>query len=1014
MRSRAASTATTTASLLLLVAVPAMLVHLGAWPTRGVPSADTLREWVRQPLTGGFLAGLAQAGAWLIWALLAAAVLTRVYTRVTRTLRWLPTLHLPGPLQGLTAAVLGATAVTASTTGVPAQAAQPGAGITTTEHETMRSAPAEPANTRPVDTALSQPDPTPAAPRHDSYTVRRGDTLSEIADRCLGDPHRWPEIFALNRGTHFGGTGGTLRDPNLIYPGWTLDLPTTTPPAHQPRPPTPPPAVNPPPQPDDVETATPSPAATTPTDTTPRTPPPPVSAPASPAESTTATDTASTDPDGSATSGHRRQGVTLPSGSWVDIGLALAITAAVALVWAHRRRRYVPRPPTAEPRATDPDLTPMPLVVNQIRRALRRISAHHTRAIGHGGHDELDNDLHDETSSAPPDDDPEAATWYAGDPDVTGGRSQSGTDPLLAVQPHALPEVWPPAGLGLAGPGAHAAARGFLTAALAAGGLEHPDDRTQAVLPSTTATTLLGAAAVNLPRTPRLTVTADLDDALNILEAQMMHRARLIDRQEVDTVAGLRATDPYEEPLPPIMLLADPTTRPHRARIAALLTQGQRLDIHGVLLGEWPDGATINVAEDGITTTTDGECDSFHPAELGRLTVINATEAADLLATLAESHTGQLPAPAPTETAPTPAHIAPAQPTDPLTPLQGRQQAQTQTPADTSADPAHSGLRAGPHIRDTPATSATTTSTPLAPLAAQDTGAPAPPQSSGPSAADPDTATADPNPTDEKTPADTHGPVQVTVLGAPRITNGDPHRKLRAKSLELLVYLAVRDGNASTEAILDDLLPDAPARKAVHRLHTYVSDLRGVLRHTGGPGTYLTHPHHRYQLHPERFDIDLWRMRAAIRAADTAPSTPERITALRRAVDTYRNPLAEGSEYEWLEPYREQVRQEALDAAIALIAELTDQPAEQLEVLDVAISQHPYAEGLYQAAMRARAQLGDLDTVHALRRTLTRRLVEIDAEPCDDTLALADQLITDLRRAGRASRTRRPRDGAPR
>ncbi|PSK62942.1 hypothetical protein B0E53_05139 [Micromonospora sp. MH33] len=1008
MKSRTASAATTTATLLLLAAVPATLIHLGAGPTPDVPSTDTLREWIRQPLTGRFLAGLAQAGAWLIWALLAAAVLIRVYTRVTRTLRWLPTLHLPGPLQGLTAAVLGATAVTASTAGVPAHAAQTGTGVATTEQETVHATPAESLNTRPAHTAAGRPAATSAPAQHSRYTVRRGDTLSEIADRCLGDPQRWPEIFSLNRGTHFAGIGGTLRDPDLIYPGWTLDLPTTAPPAEQPRPPTPPRAVNPS-QPDGSETQTPSSAATTPDSTPPRTPAPPVSASASPVESTTATETASTNPEGSITSGHRRRGVSLPSGSWVDIGLASAIASAVALVWAHRRRRYVPRPPTAEPRGTDPDLAPMPLVVNQIRRGLRRAATHHTRAIRHDGRDELDNDPNEETSFAPPDDDPQAGALDTDNPDVADDRARSGSDLLLAAQPQALPALWPAAGLGLTGPGAHAAARGFLTAALAAGGPEHPDDRSKVVMPSATATALLGAAAVNLPHSPRLTVTADLDDALEILEAQMMHRARLVNRHDVDTVAGLRATDPYEEPLPPIVLLAGPTARHHRARIGALLIQGQRLDIHGVLLGEWPDGTRINVAEDGTTTFDNDDPDNSHPAELDRLTVINPTETADLLTTLAESHTGQLP----TEPAPAPAHVAPAQRTDPPNPVVDGQQAGPRRPADTPEDPDHGSAEDVPQTHDTAATSAAHTSKQPAPLAAEDRPGPVSKNTGGPSACELDRATANPNPTDEKTAADTHGPVQVTVLGAPRITNGDPHRKLRAKSLELLVYLAVRDGNASTEAILDDLLPDAPARKAVHRLHTYVSDLRGVLRHTGGPGTYLTHPHHRYQLHPERFDIDLWRMRAAIRAADTATATPERITALRCAVDTYRHPLAEGSEYEWLEPYREQVRQEALDAATALIEELTDQPAEQLTVLDMAINHHPYAEGLYQAAMRARAQLGDLDAVHALRRTLTRRLAEIDAEPRDDTLALADQLITELRWTSRDPSNQRRSDGAP-
>jgi DNA-binding SARP family transcriptional activator len=236
------------------------------------------------------------------------------------------------------------------------------------------------------------------------------------------------------------------------------------------------------------------------------------------------------------------------------------------------------------------------------------------------------------------------------------------------------------------------------------------------------------------------------------------------------------------------------------------------------------------------------------------------------------------------------------------------------------------------------------------------------------------------------------------VLGRPTIVGADPDRPLRAKSLELLVYLAVHDGTAPAETILDDLLPDAPASKALHRLHTYVSDLRAVLRRTAGPGSYLTHTGQRYTLSTDRLDIDLWRLRAALRDADTADNVQERTAALRSAADSYAGPLAEGSDYEWVEPYREGIRRQVLDAALALADLLTDQPADQLTVLETALGHHPYAESLYQAAMRAHATLGHLDAIRTLRRTLTRRLAEIDAEATDASLTLADHLIAHLQR----------------
>ena len=50
------------------------------------------------------------------------------------------------------------------------------------------------------------------------YTVRRGDTLSEIAERELGDADRWREIFELNR--------DVIEHPHRIFPGQVLVLPS--------------------------------------------------------------------------------------------------------------------------------------------------------------------------------------------------------------------------------------------------------------------------------------------------------------------------------------------------------------------------------------------------------------------------------------------------------------------------------------------------------------------------------------------------------------------------------------------------------------------------------------------------------------------------------------------------------------------------------------------------------------------------------------------------------------------
>jgi DNA-binding SARP family transcriptional activator len=149
-------------------------------------------------------------------------------------------------------------------------------------------------------------------------------------------------------------------------------------------------------------------------------------------------------------------------------------------------------------------------------------------------------------------------------------------------------------------------------------------------------------------------------------------------------------------------------------------------------------------------------------------------------------------------------------------------------------------------------------------------------------------------------------------------------------------------------------------------------------------------------------------MRDALRDAERATSDTDRAAALRRAVDAYDGALAEGSDYEWIEVHREGIRRQALDAHLALAAATAD-PTRALAVLEAAMSHDPYAEPAYQQAMRAHAALGHPDEIRALRRRLTRRLEEIDAEPGEDTIALADRLIAGLRQRQPAGQSH-PRD----
>src|SRR5690606_23021991 len=116
-------------------------------------------------------------------------------------------------------ALLGALAGTRGAPGVGTAAGPGGLAAAPAAPVTLVAEPS--AFETPGGTATPSPAEDAAGP---ACEVQWRDTLWDIAERHLGDPLRWTEIFELNKG-RIQADGGCLTDPDRIEPGWRLLLP---------------------------------------------------------------------------------------------------------------------------------------------------------------------------------------------------------------------------------------------------------------------------------------------------------------------------------------------------------------------------------------------------------------------------------------------------------------------------------------------------------------------------------------------------------------------------------------------------------------------------------------------------------------------------------------------------------------------------------------------------------------------------------------------------------------------
>jgi DNA-binding SARP family transcriptional activator len=931
------------ATLALLAGLPYGLARLTGSPLpRNWPGWQQVQRFFAAPLSDDAIIRLLADAAWLLWAVFALSLLTELIA-VTRG-QPAPRLPAIAPVQALAAALVGATMMTALHVPRAGTRSTPPLHAALTSATTV-SAPVVPGHTAQLTAAAetagrAASSGSTAQARPKVYRVREDDDLWDIAQRFLGDPEKWHQIYQLNEGKP-QPDGNALTDPDLILPGWVLLIPQPAS-GHAPAP-----------HPGGPGTGTPGGRTPEPSSR----PSGPSPQPSQSAEPTARPSQTSPSPGPSAGRSAPGRGahpprvaVRLPSGTLIGIAVAVMVAAALTLAAVQRRRRYRPRP--GPPSTLQPDTPPLPEVITALRRAARPPLP----------------------AAGPDSGDPDEADPYLDlyetrpGPDADGdGAAAPGTDPDSVTEPGPEHPAWrelPPGmipvgirgdgaeaavdlaalgGFGLAGPGAEPAARAILAALLA----QAPPGETglpAVIIPAADAARLLPGAG---PATiPGLAVFGTLDAALGELESLQLTLARL---SGADLADDPEDAGPAPGAAGPGVTLIAATEPGSGRRLAGILDAGRRTGIAAVLLGTWPAGVTCQVAADGTVaavTPPNPDLDGI------RLFTLGAAEAAAIAGVLQEAGG-------------TPPASRPAPPAS--------------TPGDGQRPQA---AERAPRIRYLGAPEA-----PPSPARLPDP-APDPPASAA--------AGEQPEP-GTPTPPPGNRPVQLALLGPLRITAaGQEVSGGMRKARELLAFLAVHhpDG-ASGEAISEALWPEADPGRAAGQRNLALRKAREMLRTAAGltAPLWVLNASGRYRLDPALTGTDLEAFGEALEEARTA-SGDARLAACRRAVGLYRGELAEGAGYEWAEPYAETARRRALDAwtTIAEILQPSD-PDLALSALETALSHDPYNEYLYVRIMRLQAAAGRSEAVRRTLGLLESKLTDLGLTPSSQTRQAAAALL---------------------
>ncbi len=216
------------------------------------------------------------------------------------------------------------------------------------------------------------------------------------------------------------------------------------------------------------------------------------------------------------------------------------------------------------------------------------------------------------------------------------------------------------------------------------------------------------------------------------------------------------------------------------------------------------------------------------------------------------------------------------------------------------------------------------------------------------------------------------------------------------KAREMLAYLIARGGTpALRDEVAEALWPDGDRAQVDHLLYNAAYYLRRALKSAVRTADMqpLVASAQRYHLRPAMFRVDVDAFDAHLRRAETLEGT-DALVEYQRALGLYQGDFVGNEPYEWAEAYRREYQRRFIDGShrAAKLAMDCRDIAKATEFYKAILARDPIDEEAGRGLMRCYAKLGDLNGVRkvykVLCESLQRELEDENAEPLPETAAV--------------------------